>query len=132
MVSVIIPAYNAESYIEKAVNSVCGQSYDDIEVIVVNDGSNDSTPKVIDRLKNSDDRIKVYHKPNGGVSSARNYGLEKAEGQYVIFLDADDQLADDAIRIMVDVANGNNADIVCGLMSKGNTWKYSEIGRAHV
>ena len=92
MVSVIIPAYNAEKYLLEAVASVISQSSSDWELILVDDGSTDSTPGLCDSFAASDSRISVIHKPNGGLSDARNHGIEAASGEYLTFLDADDVL----------------------------------------
>ena len=91
-ISVIIPVYNAADTVLRAVDSVMLQEYDPIEVILVDDGSTDGSGAICDELAERDDRIKVVHKPNGGVSSARNAGLEHASGEYVMFLDADDAI----------------------------------------
>lgn len=112
LVSVVIPAYNVEDYIRECVDSVLNQSYENIEIIVVDDGSTDSTPGVADSLKSISDKVKVLHKSNGGLSSARNYGLKNANGEYVLFLDSDDWLELDACRQVVELAEENNADVV--------------------
>lgn len=91
--SVIIPIYRVENYLERCVLSVLNQDYRDIEVILVDDGSPDRCPLICDELAKTDDRIVVIHKPNGGLSSARNKGIEYAKGRYLAFLDSDDQWA---------------------------------------
>ncbi len=88
--SIIIPIYNVERYLEKCVRSVTTQSFTDIEILLINDGSSDSCPDICESLAKSDDRIIVVNKTNGGLSDARNIGLSKAKGEYVIFLDSDD------------------------------------------
>ena len=90
LVSIIVPIYNVEKYIEKCVKSILEQDYKNIEVILVDDGSPDGSPKLIDKFKKMDSRVIVLHKPNGGLSDARNYGLEHAQGDYVVFVDSDD------------------------------------------
>lgn len=89
-ISVIIPVYNVEQYISECVNSVLNQTYKNLEVILVDDGSPDSCPQICDKYANEDDRVKVVHKKNGGLSSARNAGMKVMSGDYVIFLDSDD------------------------------------------
>ena len=89
-VSVIIPAYNVEKCIEKCVNSILDQSFSDFEILLVDDGSKDSTPKICDELANKDSRITVIHKENGGLSDARNAGIRKSVGKYLAFVDGDD------------------------------------------
>lgn len=109
-VSVIIPAYNVEVYIEKCVRSILEQTYSNLELIVVNDGSLDSTAQIIDRLSNQDSRLVVIHKENGGVSAARNSGLEVCTGDYVVFVDGDDYLASDYIEYMLSLAKQSGGD----------------------
>lgn len=102
LVSVIIPAYNAEETIEKSLNSVINQTYDNVEIIVVNDGSIDKTEEKLKKLVSNHARIKYYNKENGGVSSARNIGIEKANGNYICFLDSDDEMTPDFIYKTLD------------------------------
>lgn len=113
MVSVIIPAYNAEKYLLSAAQSVISQSVDDWELLLVDDGSTDSTPDICDSLAASDSRIRAFHKPNGGLSDARNYGIDRARGEYIMFLDADDVLNPGILRRSLDVMREYSAvDIV--------------------
>ena len=90
LVSVIIPAYNIEDYIGRCLDSIISQTYKNLEIIVVDDGSRDRTGEILDNYAKKDRRIKVIHKENGGVSSARNKGIEVAEGDYIGFIDGDD------------------------------------------
>lgn len=90
--SIIIPCYNVESYVKECVNSVLGQSYGDFEVILVNDGSTDKTGAICDEIAKQDPRVRVIHKKNGGLSDARNAGLTRTIGRYVIFIDSDDYI----------------------------------------
>lgn len=99
-ISVIIPVYNAEDTIERAVNSITIHEYEPLEVILVDDGSTDNSGNICDCLASQDDRVKVVHKENGGVSSARNTGLDIASGEYVMFLDADDAVRFDTLQMM--------------------------------
>lgn len=92
-VSVIIPVYNAEKYLHKCVDSVINQTLDDIEIILVDDGSTDNSPVICDDYERKHDNIKVFHKENGGLSSARNMGMDKATGEYIGFVDSDDYIA---------------------------------------
>ena len=92
LISVIVPVYNVEKYLEKCINSIKNQTYKNLEIILVDDGSPDNCPALCDSLSKTDDRIKVFHKENGGVSSARNLGLENATGEFVAFVDSDDYL----------------------------------------
>ena len=90
-VSVIIPVYNVEPYLERCVKSVVGQTYQELEIILVDDGSKDGSGKLCDKLADSDSRIKVVHQKNQGLSGARNTGIRQATGEYVVFLDSDDE-----------------------------------------
>lgn len=91
-VSVIIPVYNVEHYLHKCIESVLTQDYKEIEVILVNDGSKDKSGTICDNFAKEDNRVRVFHKENGGVSAARNFGIEKAKGHYLCFIDSDDWL----------------------------------------
>lgn len=114
-VSVIIPIYNSEAYLEQCVDSVLSQDFDEFEVILVDDGSTDASPSIVDKFAAQDNRIRPVHKKNGGLSSARNAGLEVAVGDYVIFLDSDDWWnSDTCLRQLYDVAVQNDADFVRG------------------
>lgn len=96
LISVIIPVYNIMEYLPRCVRSVTGQTYHNLEILLVDDGSTDGTGKLCDELGQRDDRIRVFHKANGGSSSARNFGLDQAHGQYVGFVDSDDYIEPDA------------------------------------
>ena len=111
VVSVIVPAYNVGLYLEQCVESVLVQNYKDFELIIVDDGSEDKTPELADALCVTDKRIKVLHKKNGGVSAARNAGMEIARGDYVAFLDGDDYWATDYLSYMVNMAQSTGADM---------------------
>ena len=99
--SVIIPIYKVEDYLERCVKSVLNQDFKDIEVILVDDGSPDRCPQICDEFAKTDERIKVLHKPNGGLSSARNAGIEIAVGEYLAFLDSDDQWATGKLKDVI-------------------------------
>lgn len=114
MISIVVPAFNAERFLQHAVESVFAQTCQDWELILVDDGSTDTTPAMCDRMARTDGRIRVVHKPNGGLSDARNAGLDVASGEWISFLDADDALHPDALSLMLLTAAKENADIVCG------------------
>lgn len=116
-VSVIIPAYNAEKYIKECLDSVLNQTYKDVELVIVNDGSKDGTKSILDTYAARHCNIKVIHTENGGVSRARNIGLDYAMGDYVMFLDSDDLLVANAIEILLSDLKNNAADIAGGLMN---------------
>ncbi|MBO5396700.1 MAG: glycosyltransferase [Clostridia bacterium] len=112
LISVIIPVYNVEKYLEECVNSVLAQTYKNIEIILVDDGSTDSSGKLCDSFAENHSNIKVFHKENGGQSTARNMGLEKAQGKYIYFLDSDDIIVPDALEKLCAVAEADCADVV--------------------
>ncbi len=101
-ISIIIPVYNAEDYLDRCLDSVLDQSFMSFEVILVDDGSNDSSPLICDRYSATDSRFRTIHKKNGGVSSARNAGMNLAKGEYLMFMDADDALLPDALERMME------------------------------
>lgn len=112
-VSIIVPIYNVQDYLCKCVKSVLHQTYTDFEILLVDDGSPDHCGEICDDLASTDPRIKVYHKENGGLSSARNYGLDRASGKWIIFLDSDDVWGDrDGLRKLVEYAEKYNLDIL--------------------
>lgn len=113
-ISIIVPIYNVENYIHKCVDSILTQSFRDFELILVDDGSPDSCPAICDHYATLDSRIKVIHKPNGGLSDARNWGLNAAEGRYVGFVDSDDWIAGDMFESLYRAIVRHEADIaVC-------------------
>src|SRR5688572_21897696 len=101
LVSVIIPAYNAALYIGETIQSILAQTYADWEIIIINDGSTDNTPEIL--KKHTDKRISVINRENGGVASARNEGLLKSKGEYVVFFDADDLMSPEFLQSRVNV-----------------------------
>lgn len=110
LVSIIIPAYNVEKYIEKCIISILEQTYTNIEVIVVNDGSTDSTGNIVDNLSQHDSRVRVLHKKNAGVSAARNSGIKASAGEYVVFVDGDDYIARDYVEYMLSLVENTSSD----------------------
>ncbi len=117
-VSVIVPVYNVENYIRDMLTSVQCQNFRDFEVILINDGSLDNSQAVIDEFCAADKRFKSFIKENGGVASARNMGIEKASGDYVVFYDPDDYIPSDALGKMYKAAAAGNADMVIGIMEE--------------
>ena len=102
LISVVVPIYNIEDCLEKCVHSIIGQTYKHLEILLVDDGSTDHTGALCERLAETDDRIRVFHKPNGGSSSARNLGIREAKGDYIGFVDSDDFIEPDMYRQMVE------------------------------
>ena len=114
-VSIIVPVYNVEEYLEKCLSSICNQTYTNLEIIIVDDGTKDRSGEIADKINAKDDRVIVVHKANGGVSSARNVGLKKATGDYIVFVDSDDYLEKDYVEYYVSIIEETNADVICGL-----------------
>ncbi|MBQ7999661.1 MAG: glycosyltransferase family 2 protein [Ruminococcus sp.] len=112
LVSVVIPVYNAENYIRTCIEQILSQTYKNMEIIFVDDGSTDNSRRICLEYADKDSRIVVYSKENGGVSSARNMGIEKATGDFLLFLDSDDWLENDAISKLVSACTENTADVV--------------------
>lgn len=113
MVSVIVPVYNAGRFVDEAVASVTAQTFADWELILVDDGSTDDSGRRCDEAAASDSRIRVIHKPNGGLSDARNAGIDAARGEWITFLDADDRLDPRALELMTAEAASTRAEVVC-------------------
>lgn len=111
-VSVIVPVYNVEKYIKKCLNSLVNQTLDEVEIVVVNDGSPDNSQKIIDEYTKKYKNIKSYVKENGGLSDARNYGIKRATGKYISFVDSDDYIRKDMLEKMYNYAIQKNFDVV--------------------
>lgn len=113
-VSVIVPIYNAENTLRRTLSSLTAQTFQNIEVIAVDDGSTDSSPAICDEYAEKDERFQVFHLENRGSAAARNSGIEKSSGDYIMFLDSDDEYEPSAVETMVVAAETSGADIVCG------------------
>lgn len=124
LVSVIVPCYNVEQYVDRCIESILKQSYKNIEILAIDDGSNDNTGRILDDLARKDERINVYHFENGGLSAARNRGLDRMNGEYVICVDSDDFLDTEMIREMMESSLKNEADIVVC-----NHWMFYDEGK---
>lgn len=119
LISIIIPVYNGENTIENTLNNVFEQTYQNIEVLAINDGSIDNTSNILKRLQKADKRLKIFEQKNVGVSIARNKGIEKAKGKYICFVDADDRIAKDMIDKMYSSAVQYDSELViCGFCVK--------------
>ncbi len=116
-ISVIVPVYKVEKYLEKSVDSILSQTYENIEVILVDDGSPDGCPAICDEYARADSRVKVIHKKNGGLSDARNAGIEAAASSYIMFVDSDDFIsANMAEKLYLAITSGNTDIAVCSLV----------------
>ena len=111
-ISVVMPVYNKEMYLDKTLKSILTQSYKNFEIIIVNDGSTDNTKKICDEYAKKDSRISVYHIENGGVSNARNIGLKYVTGEYIQFIDADDCINEDVFKTYIEILEKEKYDII--------------------
>ncbi len=114
LISVIVPVYNVEQYLPRCVDSILAQTYENLEILLVDDGSRDSSGALCDDYARRDKRIRVIHKENGGLSSARNAGIDVAHGEYLAFIDSDDYLEPDAYALLLELAQAENVLLVCG------------------
>lgn len=104
-ISVIVPVYNVEQYLPRCIDSILAQTFTDFELLLIDDGSTDNSGKICDEYASKDSRIRVFHKENGGVSSARNLGLDNAEGEYILFIDGDDAISIDTLEKNLSYTN---------------------------
>ena len=111
-ISFIIPVYNVEKYLEQCVESIMCQEYENKEIILVNDGSTDASPDLCDKLATKYENVIVIHKENGGLSDARNTGLNKASGDYILFVDSDDFIESGCLKMIAETASKNPVDVV--------------------
>ena len=112
LLSIIVPIYNVEQYLDRCIQSILNQTYQNLEIILVDDGATDCSGAIADSYAAKDKRIKVFHKENGGLSDARNYGLEHVTVDYILFIDSDDFIVNIMCERLITVASSNNADIV--------------------
>lgn len=126
-ISVIVPVYKVEKDLTRCVDSLINQTLQDIEIILVDDGSPDECPAICDNYARQDKRIKVIHKKNGGVSAARNDGLAIAIGDWVIFCDSDDWMELDACQLLVSCGNQNSVDVVMADINRVNDGNISYV-----
>ena len=111
LISIVVPVYNTEKYLHRCINSLIKQTYKNIEILLINDGSTDNSEKICAEYMKANINVFVYTKPNGGLSDARNYGIEKASGSYIMFVDSDDFIAENMVEALyTDIVN-HNADI---------------------
>lgn len=111
LVSIVVPVYNVEKYLKKSIESILNQTYKNIEILLVDDGSTDSSGKICDSFSKVDPRIRVFHKANGGLSDARNFGIEQMRGQYVAFIDSDDYISNDFVWKLYSSIKNNDSEV---------------------
>ena len=114
LISVVVPVYNVEKYIDKCINSIINQTYKNLEIILVDDGSPDNCGNICDEYAKKDNRIIVIHKENGGLSDARNTGIEVSKGKYITFIDSDDYISDNYVSFLYNLIIEYKADISIG------------------
>lgn len=111
MISIIVPVYKVEKYLNNCIQSILHQTYKDFELLLIDDGSPDASGRICDDWAEHDKRIRVFHKKNGGLSDARNYGIDRANGEYILFIDSDDSILNDALEEFVHVIDSSNKEI---------------------
>lgn len=111
LVSIVVPVYNVEKYLKKSIESILNQTYKNIEILLVDDGSTDSSGQICDSFSKVDPRIRVFHKANGGLSDARNFGIEQMKGQYVAFIDSDDYISKDYVWKLYSSIKNNDSEV---------------------
>lgn len=126
LISIIIPVYRVEQFLSRCLESVLNQTYSNLEIILVDDGSPDNCGAMCDQFARDDDRVKAYHKANGGLSDARNYGVKRANGSYIAFIDSDDYIALDYIEYLYQLIQKYNSDIsvCCMVKTEDNQTEY--------
>ena len=124
-ISIIVPVYKVENELDRCVQSLMKQTYKNIEIILVDDGSPDQCPKLCEQYAKEDERIRVIHKKNGGLSDARNAGLNLARGEYVLYVDSDDYIEVDSCERLINATSEEQVDIVVGnaIMEKSNSYE---------
>ena len=117
LVSIIVPVYNVERYLDKCIESICGQTYKHLEIILIDDGATDNSGEICDQWKRRDSRIRVIHKENGGLSDARNAGIDVAAGEWLMFVDGDDTISEDTAERLYQAAKEQHCQIaVCNMI----------------
>lgn len=133
LVSVIVPVYNAENLIDFCVKSLLSQTFNDFEIILVDDGSTDNSGLLCDQYQNIDSRVRVFHKDNGGVSSARNFGIQKSKGEYIVFVDSDDYVENKYLEFLVNfkMEHKNIENIWCHFKTVKNHDTFVDMELSH-
>lgn len=129
LISVIVPVFNVEKYVAMCINSILSQTYNNLEIIIVNDGSTDNSGKICEQFYKQDKRVKVFHKENGGLSSARNYGITKALGNYFVFVDSDDWIEKTMVEDLYNAIKKYDIKMACcGRVNYKNENIFENIG----
>lgn len=127
MISVIVPVYNVEKYLDRCIKSILSQTYKDFELVLIDDGSPDNCPKMCDDYEKIDNRVRVIHKTNGGLSDARNVGTNQAQGEFITYIDSDDYVSKDYLKTLWNLKERYNADItvtgICKFYEGEEPWK---------
>lgn len=131
MISVIVPVYNVEKYLARCVDSIINQTYKDYELLLIDDGSTDNSGVICDQYAKSDNRIRVFHKKNGGLSDARNYGLDRVNGEYITFIDSDDFVGADYLSYLYTMITERKADISIVSMMRTTSTEKSFCSSTH-
>ena len=135
LISIIVPVYDVEKYLNKCIDSLLCQTYQNIEIIIVDDGSPDNCPQMCDYIAKKSNKIVVYHKENGGLGSARNFGVRKANAEWIVFVDSDDYVLPEYVQYMWNLLRRYGADIVsCGITAEdndGNVLYKSRVFKEH-
>ncbi len=132
LITIIVPVYNVEKYLCKCIDSVLIQTYKNFELVIIDDGSTDNSGNICDTYKNKDNRIRVIHKENGGLSDARNFGIENAHGKYITFIDSDDYLKNTYIEYLYKLIKEFNTDIsICAYTVFTDTGKCIDYGKGY-
>lgn len=131
VLSIIVPVYNVQEYVKKCLDSLISQESDEYEIIIVNDGSTDNSLKICETYKDNK-KVRIYTKENGGLSSARNYGLEKAKGEFVSFVDSDDWVAENYVSKIIETINSNSCDLITyDFIVINDGWKTGQIRKMY-
>ena len=124
LLSVVTPVYNMSEYLDHCLSTVLNQTFTDFEVLLVDDGSTDQSPAMCDKYAQTDKRIRVFHKKNGGIASARNCGIENAKGEYIVFVDSDDYIHPGMFEYLINAAENEKVDIVVFNLKRGTDLSY--------
>lgn len=127
LVSVVVPVYNVEKYINKCIDSIINQTYKNLEIFLIDDGSTDNSGRICDECAEKDERINVIHKKNGGVSSARNFGIQEASGKWITFIDSDDWVEKNFCERLINEAKKNDADVALCAYNRVTDSKFEKI-----